>query len=144
LTFRQATADIEISKEENNILTTYPYRVISDTIQRMIFYVAAIESNPAGAALILEEPESNVFPYYTKYLAEKIAWDAQKQYFITTHNPYFLQAIIEKVLAAELAINLVTMKKYETQVTQLSEHAREEILTLNSDVFLNFDKLIEA
>lgn len=144
LTFRQATSEIEISKEQNSILTTYPYHVISDTLQRIIFYVTAIESNHPGTSLILEEPESNVFPYYTKYLAEKIAGDSEKQYFITTHNPYFLQAIIEKVPSPDLTVNLATMNDYQTMVKQLPESAREEILTLNSDVFLNFDKLIET
>lgn len=144
LTFRQATSELEISKEENNILTTYPYSLVSDTIQRIIFYTSAIESNPKNSTLVFEEPESSVFPYYTKYLAEKIALDTERQYFITTHNPYFLQAVIEKVPANELAINLVTMEQYQTEVKPLSERAYEEILTLSSDVFLNFDKLLEV
>jgi AAA15 family ATPase/GTPase len=143
LTFRQSSSEIEFSKEENNVLTIYPYEVISDTLQRMIFYVAAIESNLEQSVLILEEPESNVFPYYTKYLAEKIALDSQRQYFITTHNPYFLQSIVEKTPLDELALNVVTLENFQTKVTTLNKRGVEEALDLNNDVFLNFDRLIE-
>jgi AAA15 family ATPase/GTPase len=144
LTLRQKNYEIEISKEEDSILTAYPYSVISDTLQRIIFYIAAIETNKAGSSIIFEEPESNVFPYYTKYLAEKIAMDDAKQYFSTTHNPYFLQSIIEKTPERDLSINLVQMHNYQTDVTTLSSKAVEKILDLSSDVFLNFDKLLEA
>lgn len=142
LSFRQATSEIEISKEENNILTTYPFGIISDTLQRIIFYVSAMESNAAGAALVFEEPESNVFPYYTKYMAERIASDLERQYFISTHNPYFLQSIIEKTLSSDLVVNLVQMEGYQTQIIQLSERGKQEVLNLNNDVFLNFDSLV--
>ncbi|MHA1431833.1 MAG: hypothetical protein ACTSRV_15795 [Candidatus Freyarchaeota archaeon] len=46
--------------------------------------------------LVFEEPEAHAFPYYTKFLAEKIALDTSNQYFISTHNPYFLLSILEK------------------------------------------------
>ena len=145
LTLRQSTSEIEISKEVDNILTTYPYQVISDTLQRIVFYLSAIESNKNDTTLILEEPESNVFPYYTKYLAEKIALDKDKQYFLTTHNPYFLQSLIEKTPMDEMAVNIVQMnERYETKVFTLTPGAVEEVLHLGSDVFLNFDKLLEA
>lgn len=144
LTLRPKQNEIEISKEEDSILTSYPYSVMSDTLQRIIFFIAAIETNREGSTLILEEPESNVFPYYAKYLAEKISADEKKQYFITTHNPYFLQSIIEKTPISDLAVNLVSMQKYQTINTTLSEKGKEEILNLSSDVFLNFDKLLEA
>lgn len=143
LTFRQATSDIEISKEENNILTTYPYQIISDTLQRMIFFLSAMESNGDGTTLLFEEPESNVFPYYTNFLAERIAIDSGKQYFISTHNPYFLQSIIEKTPSNDLQVSIVQMQNFQTKVVSLSEKTRSQILDLNSDVFLNFDKLLE-
>lgn len=141
LTLRQKNYEIEISKEDEGILTSYPFRVISDTVQRIIFFVAAIESNKNGNVLIFEEPESNVFPYYTKYLAEKIGIDDSKQYFLTTHNPYFLQSLIEKTSLDDLSLNLVVMEDYETKVRPLKKAAIEKALELGSDIFLNFDKL---
>jgi len=144
LALRQSTHEVEIFKEEEGAVITYPYSIISDTLQRLIFFISAIETNKPGSTLILEEPESNVFPYYTKFLAEKIAYDSEKQYFITTHNPYFLQSIIEKTPTVDLKVNLVKMQDFQTKVISLSERGKEEILDLNSDVFLNFDKLLEA
>jgi AAA15 family ATPase/GTPase len=143
LTFRLATSEIQISREAENLVIAYPFEVISDTLQRILFYVSAIEATPDNASLIFEGPESNIFPYYTKLLAEKIASSAEKQYFITTHNPYFLQSIIEKTPIDDVLVNLVEMKNYQTYSTQLSQRATEEILNLASDVFLNLDKLIE-
>lgn len=143
LTLRQSTSEVEISKEDDNVLTIYPFKVVSDTLQRIIFYVAAIETNQ-DATLVFEEPESNVFPYYTKYLAEKIANSDTNQYFLTTHNPYFLQSVIEKTPVSDLAVNIVDMKNFETIVRPVSEKGIEEILNLGSDVFLNFDKVLEA
>jgi hypothetical protein len=143
LTLRHATREIELTRESEGVLTAYPYSIISDTLQRLIFFLAAIESNTEGTTLIFEEPESNVFPYYTKYLAERIAGDSGKQYFISTHNPYFLQSIVEKTQSADLTINLVEIENYQTQVVQLSEKGKQEVLNLNNDVFLNFDHLID-
>lgn len=142
LTFNQATSEIGISKEKNNIVINYPYSIISDTIQRIIFYVAAIETNQSGNTLIFEEPESNVFPYYTKYLAEKIAY-SDKQYFLTTHNPYFLQSIIQKTRLEDLSVNIVYMSDYKTHVRPVIDQIEiEELIDLQSNVFLNLDKFL--
>lgn len=143
LTLRPGNYEIEISKEKDSILVSYPYSVMSDTLQRLIFFISAIETNKRDSTLIFEEPESNVFPYYTKFLAEKIALDNDRQYFITTHNPIFLQSIIEKTPFSELSVNLVTMNGYLTEVKTISFKGTEEILNLSSDVFLNFDRLLE-
>jgi len=145
LTLRQASNEIEISKEEDGILTSYPYTIISDTLQRIIFFIAAIESNKKESTLIFEEPESNVFPYYTKYLAEKIALDLGNQYFLTTHNPYFLLSLIEKTPADNIGVHIVQMnERFETGVVTLTNKGVEEVLRLGSDVFLNMDKLVDA
>lgn len=144
LTLRQSKYEIEISKEDDSILTSYPYSVISDTLQRIIFYVAAIETNKEGSTLIFEEPESNVFPYYTKYLAEKIAYNTGQQFFATTHNPYFLQAIIQKTPVEDLQINIVYMDShYQTKVRVVKGIEEiEQMIDLDSSVFLNLDKFL--
>ena len=130
----------EIYREHDGFTLSFPLSLVSDTVKRMIFYLAAIESN-RKSIIVFEEPESNTFPLYIKYLAERIASFSENQYFITTHNPYFLQTIIEKTPTNELSINLVEMEHYQTTVTSLSEGGVGEILGLNSDVFLNFNKL---
>jgi len=143
LLWRQEKYELEISREEDSILISHPYAVTSDTLQRMVFFLAAIETNREDSTLIFEEPESNVFPYYTKFLAEKIALDTQKQFFMTTHNPYFLQSIIEKTPIGDLCICLTKMENFSTVIHPLTEKGIEEVLNLSSDVFLNFNRLLE-
>jgi predicted ATPase len=116
----------------------FPYSSLSDTLQRTIFYFAAIKSNK-DSILLFEEPEAQAFPYYTKILAEAIALDnANNQYFISTHNPYFLLPIIEKTPKNELAIFYVDLKNYQTTVRELQEEEKEKILKREIDAFFQF------
>ena len=140
LLFRPYDEHFEIYREQDGFSVSFPLSVISDTVKQMIFHLSIIESN-RDSSLVFEEPESNTFPLYIKYLAERIAGYSENQYFITTHNPYFLQSIIEKTKSKDLSINLVEMKNYQTTVTTLEDRNVEEILGLNSDVFLNFEKV---
>jgi len=53
--------------------------------------------------------------------------------------------LIEKTSIEDISVNIVQMnERYETIVSVLSEKGVEEILNLGSDVFLNFDKLLQA
>lgn len=74
LVFRLQENKMEIMKQQESDIVSFPYWLLSDTLQRIIFYTAAIDSND-GSILIFEEPESHSFPYYTKFLGEKIAFD---------------------------------------------------------------------
>ncbi|NJK86128.1 MAG: ATP-binding protein [Bacteroidales bacterium] len=89
LTLKPTENDLEISKLIEDELYSYPYFTLSETLQRIIFYSTAIKSNK-DSVILFDEPESNTFPFYTKYLAELIALDKTNQFFITTHNPYLL------------------------------------------------------
>ncbi len=141
LNVRQTENTIEVMKQTEDITISYPYLSLSDTLQRIIFYYAAMVSN-RGAVLLFEEPESNSFPYYTKFLAERIGLDQrQNQYFISTHNPYFLISLIEKTPAAELAVFLTGMKNYRTEVKALARKEISEILDLGASAFFNLDAL---
>jgi len=66
----------ELQKQADDLVFSFPYSLTSDTLRRIIFYTVAIASNK-GSVLVFEEPESNAFPYYTKYLGERIALDRQ-------------------------------------------------------------------
>ena len=90
-----------------------------------------------------DEPEANTFPFYTKYLAERIALDETNQFFITTHNPYLLSSIIEKTPKDKLAVFVTRMEKFETKVKQVPEKNLPELLELDSDVFFNLDRLVD-
>jgi AAA15 family ATPase/GTPase len=134
--------DLEIAKEEDEIIYSYPYMTISETLQRIVFILLAIETNK-NATLIFDEPEANTFPFYTKYVAERIAQDKTNQYFITTHNPYLLLNLIEKAPSKEVNVFVTTMKKYQTKAHLLTREQIKKVIELQHDVFFNLDKFIK-
>jgi len=146
LVFRPQEKVFEIQKQQDDVVFTYPYAVISDTLRHMIFNYIAIESNK-NSTLIFEEPESHAFPYYTKQLGEKIAFDESNQYFIATHNPYLLRPIVEKGKKEEINVFVTYFEDYETKVKPLSGNQLSELIDF--DPFFNLksfisDKSIES
>ena len=133
---------IELQKEIEDVIIAYPYSLISDTLQRTVFYLAAIATNK-DSILIFEEPEAHAFPFYTKFLAERIALDDSNQYFITTHNPYFLLSVLEKTPKNDLGIFITHLKEYQTQVRPLAEREMPEVLDLDASVFFNLNQFLE-
>jgi len=133
---------IEVEKEYEDIVISYPYSLVSDTLQRIIFHLVAIESNE-NSVIAFEEPEAHSFPYYTKFLAERIAYDTSNQYFISTHNPYFLLSILEKAPKDDVAIFITYYEDYQTKIKELSKEEKERILDLELDVFFNIDDFIK-
>jgi len=127
----------------NGVPRLLPYELVSDTLRRLIFHLAAVESNE-GAVITMEEPEAHAFPAYTKYLAERVALDDRNQYFITTHNPYFLLSLVEKTPVKELAVYVTYLRGYETRAKLLSEDELEELLDLASAVFFNLDRFLKG
>lgn len=141
LTLRPVESDIAVSKFVDEEIYSYPYLSISETLQRVIFYMMAIKSNQ-NAVLLFDEPESNTFPFYTKFIAERIALDESNQFFITTHNPYLLLSLIEKSPLEQVNVGLTEMDNYQTKITILNKKQIERLLDLNSDVFFNFSQII--
>jgi AAA15 family ATPase/GTPase len=141
LGIRPQEGKLEVIKSVDDVIISYPYSLTSETLQRLTFYMAAILSNK-DSILIFEEPESHAFPYYTKYLAEVIALDQQNnQYFISTHNPYFLLPLLEKSPKDEISINIVYYEDYETKVKTLTYNDMEELAEI--DVFSNLERYLE-
>jgi len=136
-------SDFEIIRETNGSFLSFPLVSMSDTVKRIIYYLAIIKSNN-NATILLEEPEANTFPFYTKALAEMIARHDENQFFIITHNSNLLNSIIEKTPMDNLTVNLVYTENYNTKIRPLSSEGIENVLDLGSDVFLNFDKLLLA
>ena len=132
---------LEVEKEYEDVVISYPYSLLSDTLQRLIFHLVAVESNE-GSVIAFEEPEAHSFPYYTKFLAERIARDAKNQYFISTHNPYLLLPILEKAPSRDVAVFVTYYRDHQTKVKELSEEEKEEILGLELDVFFNIERLL--
>lgn len=132
---------IEIQKEIDDVVISYPYALVSDTLQRIVFHLVAIETN-TNSILIFEEPEAHAFPFYTKFLAERIALDKSNQYFITTHNPYFLLSILEKTPLQDIGIFITYYQNYQTKIRVIKEKELPEVLDLDANIFFNLDRFL--
>jgi hypothetical protein len=134
---------LEVQKELDWIVISYPYQLISDTLQRIIFYLAAIETNKKSI-LLFEKPEANAFPFYTKFLAERIALDDSNQYFISTHNPYLLIPLLSKAPIEDIQVFVTYLKDDQTKVKALSNDEKSEILDLDASVFFDIERFLEG
>jgi len=134
---------IEVQKEIDDVIISYPYFLVSDTLQRVIFHLVAVEIDK-DSIISFEEPEAHAFPYYTKFLAERIAMDRDNQYFITTHNPYFLLSILEKAPKEDVTVFVTYLDGYETRVRPLDDEDKREILESEMDAFFNIDRFLEG
>jgi len=131
----------ELQKQEHDVAISYPYFLASDTLQRTLFYCVAMESNK-NSVLVFEEPEAHAFPYYTKHLGERIAFDKSNQYFIATHNPYLLTAIVEKANKDDVAVFGTRYRNYATEAHLLTESQLGRLL--EADPFLGLESVLEG
>ena len=132
---------IELIKQAEDVIISYPYSLASDTLRRTAFYTAAIETNK-DSVIVLEEPEAHSFPGETKILAEQIAMDEyDNQYFIVTHNPYFLMPLLSKAPKDDIAINIVYSEDYQTKVRPLEDEELSELFEIN--IFANLGRYLE-
>lgn len=143
LVLRPVEKRIEVEKEFEDVVISYPYSLVSDTLQRIIFHLVAVEAN-RGSVIVFEEPEAHSFPYYTKFLAERIALDDSNQYFISTHNPYFLLSVLEKAPSSDVAVFVTYYRDFQTMVKELSEEEKRRLLDLELDAFFNLDLFVEG
>ena len=135
---------IEIIKDQDGIIYSYPYSSVADTLQRIIFYLAAIESND-DAVLLFEEPEAHSFPVYVSKLGRRIVESRNNQFFIDTHSPYLVTEILETMLtddaqAGELAMFAAYYEDHQTKVHQLSDEEIRSIRNDGIDVFYNMKR----
>jgi len=128
---------LEIQKRVNDYVYKIPFNLMADTLQRMIFNYAAIESNK-DSILLFEEPETHSFPPYVYELAQKIVYDEnQNQYFITTHSPFLFNTIVQEAKPEELSVFIATYQDYQTHFQRLSEDDLAELLNYGIDIFFN-------
>lgn len=120
---------------------TIPYPLISDTLQRLIFYKAAIKSNKESI-LIFEEPEAHMFPPYIRGFTTDVIFDKSNQFFMATHSPYVLDAFAEDA-PEDLAIYLVYYENGETKVKLMSESDMAEVREYGVDLFYNLESYLK-
>ena len=143
LGLRISDKEIEIIKEQDDVLYTHPYPTLSDTLQRIIFYWAVIETNK-DSTILLEEPESHMSPFYVRDIADRMAHDTDNQYFLVTHNPYFLVPLIEKTKLSDLNVFVTYLEDYQTKLKRLTRDDISELTDMDTDVFFNLDKFFEV
>jgi AAA15 family ATPase/GTPase len=143
LVLRVGEQKFEIQKQVEDLVYNYPYSLIADTLQRIIFYLAAIESNK-NSVLLFEEPEAHTFPIYTTMLGQKVVESSSNQFFVATHSPYLLTEIVEGLVKEdkeqELAIFLAYYEDYQTKLYQLTDEEVREIRRDAIDVFYNLSR----
>lgn len=136
---------LEIIKDLDGVIYSYPYSSIADTLQRLIFFLAAIESND-DAVILFEEPEAHSYPVYVSQLGRRIAQSRNNQFFVATHSPYLITEILETMLpdeeqAQEVAIFVAYYEDYQTKLRQLTDVEARGIRNDSLDVFYNMDRL---
>jgi len=141
LEIRPVENELRIAKAKDDELFSFPYESVSETWKRIVFYMAVLETNQ-NTTLLLDEPEANTFPFYTAYLAERIALDESNQFFLTTHNPYILGSIVGKTPVKDLAVFVATMEDFCTKLKLASVDGLSKILDYGPDAFLNLDKIV--
>jgi hypothetical protein len=142
LQLKPADNELLIAKDVNDELYSYPWTSVSETLRRAVFLLAVLETN-SDATLLLDEPETNTFPFYTKYFAERIALDQSNQFFLTTHNPYVLSSVVEKTPVEALNVFVTTMEGFETRLKRVPDHKLPDLLELDSAAFFNLPRLVE-
>ncbi len=77
-------------------------------------------------------------------LGEMIASDTSNQYFLTTHNPYFLTAIVEKTPIENLAL-FVCHRDSEggTGAKLVKPEQVRQVIEQGASVFFNLDGFLE-
>jgi len=135
------TNTFEIQKKQGKRVYKYPFNLIADTLQRIIFYLTVVETNK-NTSILLEEPETHSFPPYTKMLTERIAFSETNQFFITTHSPYLLYNIIENTEEKDRNIIITYYKDYQTKIKVLNTKEVNRIIEDDIEVFFNLDSFL--
>lgn len=132
----RANHSLRVLKElGDDIILTLPYSSIADTLQRLIFFKAAINSN-VNSVLLFEEPEAHCFPPYITHIAKEIIDSETNQFFIATHSPYILDTFLENA-RADLAIFMADFKDGQTIIKRLTDAELNDVYEYGLDLFFN-------
>lgn len=121
--------------KDNKTMVSFPYGSIADTLQRVIFFKAAIASNK-NSILLFEEPEAHCFPPYITHIARKIIDSESNQFFIATHSPYLLDTFLEYE-RDDLAIYMADFKDGQTIIKRLTDAELNDVFEYGLDLFFN-------
>jgi hypothetical protein len=145
LLYNSTEKKMSILKRINkDIIFTIPYTLVSDTLLRLIFYKAAIESNKESI-LLFEEPEAHMFPpYISKFTADVMYDNGGNQFFMATHSPFVINDFMENLKKEDYSIYVIGYKKEtgETVVRRLTDEELHEIYQFGTDLYLNLENYL--
>jgi predicted ATP-dependent endonuclease of OLD family len=142
LLYNSASKEISILKRINSdVIFTIPYSLVSDTLLRLIFYMAAIASNK-DTIFLFEEPEAHMFPPYMRKFTTDMVFDKTSQFFMATHSPYILDFLMEEA-PEDLSIYLVYYENGESKVKRMSERDMDEVNEYGVDLFYNLESYLK-
>lgn len=140
--FDTSSREIKVLKEKKpGEIFLIPFHSIADSLQRMVFYKAAIQSN-TGSVLIFEEPETHSYPPFVSKITREIIESRDNQFFITTHSPYVVNDFLE-LPSGELSIYFIDFKEGETIVKRATESDIQEIYEYGADLFFNTETFLK-
>ena len=142
----KGTNNLKIFKEyQDGTVFTLPYEMIADTLQRLIFYKAAIMSNKESV-LLFEEPEAHCFEPYILEYTNSVKYDEnENQFFIVTHSDFIIQEFLrDDESKKDTNIYLVNNVDGETKVKLLDKEKNDDVYEFGMNVFFNFESLWES
>ncbi len=138
LLFDKTNQTLRIDKPLKENAASFPFSSIADTLQRIIFFKAAITSNK-DSIILFEEPEAHCFPPYIAHFTQEVIHSESNQFFIATHSPYVLNDFLEDT-KIDLAIYMVDFQNGQTVVYRLSNEEVDEVYNYGIDVFFNYER----
>ena len=140
IAFDKASQTIKVIQDRSEDIFLVPYNSIADTLQRIIFFKAAIASNDRSV-LLFEEPEAHSFPPYMSHITQEMIYKKDNQFFVATHSPFILNDLLENG-REELAVFVVHYENHETKIKQLTQEQLHAIYQNGVDLFTNYESFI--
>ena len=145
MVIKSGTFELVLQKDlEDGTVFELPYSMIADTLQRLIFYKAAIMSNK-NSVLLFEEPEAHCFEPYILEFTNSVKYDKNdNQFFIVTHSDFIIQEFLRDEESKENTnIYLVNNVNGETKVKLLDKKKNDDVYEYGMNAFFNFESLWE-
>jgi hypothetical protein len=144
LRFDQSQKTFRLSEVRVDEILDYNLDLLSDSLKRLFFYGAIILTSE-NATLVLDEPDVFAFPPYPKMLGEMIGGDESNQFFLTTHNPYFLAGVVGKTPTDKLALFVCSRDSDGgTTVKLLTPEEIGRVIEQGANVFFNLDEFLTS
>ena len=142
LTFDLAQQEVRVLKPVDDTSSfIIPYVALADSIKRLMFYKAAVDSNK-DSVLMFEELEAHAYPPYITKICQTIIENPSNQYFITTHSPYVVTEFLQEK-DIDLAIHMVDYRDGKTIVKTLTKEEMDEVYNYGIDLFFNTEAFLD-